>query len=732
MGNEVSDALARLWNGDLPTSIALSKIRFGVNPEDCSDLLSFSSFDITYGYNLPDMVQESRRPLHTLSEPNLSAKRFQNAFGIELNSVNVNFEGGNALSAKIDASVSTPIRIDVDIPFFAAKIQLDNVSLLEVGFGMKISSAVSHFTAEVKVAFDRGVLISDKISRLVNAIFTGAHSLGAIQIDGVVLGTSALDKTEAFSKISIDIPIALLFESLHDQLKMFSEHEIHTLLSDLGMIIDGIEFKALQARSVQFDSNIEFHNPFIFSVTGLGFVRVALSIDEQKIATVHLPRGFSIQPGTNKLKLSAKAQFKSSLQVQQKVGLFADHLQSRLGTTEEYLVLSGITFGVDEKSSITLFEKTNIKIPSSYLLTEQVFDIFPKIPSKNDIILNNLALNFKELTKTIGLDVGGTLDASFPLDLDFPQLALKILVDKANGFELSFSGIKIDRTGQFNLISSIAVYDTEELAYKIKSVADAIIEDYSIPSSLEFAGLIFGISSNDFIDAFSHVKVIVPLNDIIPAVSAYSSKISQLKDKLDISLKSVGIQSLPEQTVEVNVKGSFTNGLNLTLSGLGYLGLSLGLDKTDILLVDAAIPDILHGNNNVDLSTNIKFPSSSVIRSKVAQYANDLYTLGAESANSNFTAQSFVFGNSKKNSFKFLSKALLSIKLSDFLTPDFTNSLKSSFDSQFLTLQKVHVNGAAEDFSLLVDLSFIVEEVKMDLNLNIGYASLDIGINDDR
>ena len=282
-----------------------------------------------------------------------------------------------------------------------------------------------------------------------------------------------------------------------------------------------------------------------------------------------------------------------------------------------------------------------------------------------------------------------------------------------------------------------ADHDTDELADKIKAVADAVIANSPAPGSLGIGEFVFGVSADDYVDSFSLVKISFSATEIISPIvyrAENSVSLEGIKDKLALTLKSVDVRSLPEKTIEARLKGSGDNGFNLTLSGLGYFSSGLGLDRTDILQVDGGFMDVNQGSNIIDLTTKVKFPSSSKIKAKVAFYANELYTLGANYTTSNFTAQSLIFGNSRERSFKFLSKASLSLKASSILTSALFDTIQAKVGfsvpvSEALKLNRVHINGATEEKTLLVDIGATAEKILIDFNVNVGYAALNIGVN---
>ncbi len=727
----------------ISTKIAISKISFGSSFTDKNNLFSALSLDVT---SLAENAVISFSKMSVSQTGDSLMKRdgsywnftLLNSIGVGIDDIGFDFVGGSKLSTSVSATMSLPFNCDINLPYVSLGAHIDDTPFAAVSFGLALTGNTPTVKASFLVDINDSDSLASHVSKISEDILNDVISTQKFGVDSIILGASASDTMTGFSKVSANISAETILKPIKEVFKSILSVDLLSLTTAANATIENIKIGAAAGRNIVLESLIIFQSKIPVKISGIGFVGLSLGLDDTSIMSLEVPSEIDLSPGLNKLPIFIKALFPSSETIQEKVGTFSRNIQDHLGSTSEKLFVTGLTVGHDSGSSLQFLSKGLFKIASSYLFNPKTFEFFTNLLlsspiSFSDLEVSSITLGFIE--KTINAGLTGSTNSSISIDIDLPFVSLGSSLDKTDAFDIAVSGLKVGGKGPLALQSAVGVKDSEELSDKIKNVFDAAIYGTEIPGSLGIKKLGFGISSSDYIDSFSKIVIDFGLKGVIGPLLSGSFNTSTILDKVGISPRGVEISSLPGKSIKADLTAGLNNGLALNITGLGYIGINLGLDHIDILSVSGSIDNIIQGQNDLKLQTFVNFPSSDVIQNKVGSFADDLQKNGVGHTPQNITAGSLTFGSSKDNSFLFLSKAKLSFRSSSIITSDFIAlitkalGLSSSILNDF-ALTKAHINGETDPQSLLVDLGLDLKNVSLSVGLDLGYAGLALDLND--
>ncbi|KAI8916085.1 hypothetical protein EDD86DRAFT_197612 [Gorgonomyces haynaldii] len=340
------------------------------------------------------------------------------------------------------------------------------------------------------------------------------------------------------------------------------------------------------------------------------------------------------------------------------------------------------------------------------------------------------------LTAAVNMPFFGA--GSYVADVPFAGL-------KVNGFKISGAG-----TNDLNLQSQVDIHDTPDLATVFEKLAAAFSSNQPFNTKIGGGEVLFGLDSSEanVIDSFGKVKINLDLDDLynkIKTANVTSSiDIDGILKDLGLKLSNVDVKTAPKKTIQAAIGASFNSGFQITLNGLGYIAATTGIDTIPLVQLTASGVGLRPGQNDLKLSSDLFFPSSSAIQNKVATFVDNLINLGVGKTVEEFTANGAGFGFDKDHYFKFLEKALVRIKSSDIINPTTVNKTLTAlglggdfkFDPKKLLdmvdISKLHLDGSVvNDNKVPAAIGVTLKNISLTASASLGYAGFGAMINDD-
>ena len=297
-----------------------------------------------------------------------------------------------------------------------------------------------------------------------------------------------------------------------------------------------------------------------------------------------------------------------------------------------------------------------------------------------------------------------SLGLPFPVDVNIPYIALNAYLQKSLVITPSFGLYMSGLNPVLNLEVVSEMHDSDDLANEIVQVVDVIFNGETSTQRFYVENISLGSSPNDTISSFSKVEIGVPADVILkPAhdemLSLFNRPLAELLRSIDFKLNRLELMAIPNRSLILASPLVFKSGLIISLSGLQYIGVSLGLDGIPFTSVEIPSFSLKHGVNSFNLSLNAHFLSSDSIQYKVAEFFDHLQKHLGET-DEILTVNGLVFGVNPSNPIKFLSRALIKLASSKIFTRDSINYFsKQILPSSLSFSDALKLDGLALDFT---------------------------------
>lgn len=765
VAGQVGSLVHNIANGQsLQNRILLSKIYFGTGPSDQNDLFSALSLDST------KVIEVLTRPISKLIRENSARITLDNGNGlskrdlipwtfslfdfvsVKVDRLDLAFSGDRSLRTGVGASIGIPFPVEINIPYLSLNALVERSVAISPSFSLSAKGSNPILNLDVLSELRDSDDLADEVAKVIDVILNGGSSSQHFGLENLVLGASASDAISAFSQVNIGVPVDVISKPAHDQMMKLFGGSVSELLRSIDLNLGDVKIGAAPDRKFLLDTPITFKSGLLLSLTGLHYIGLSLGLDGTLLTNVELPR-FDLKPGSNKFDLSVKAQFPSSGAIQDKVGGLAGDLQHHLGETSQRLQISGLLFGSNPAKPIKFLNRAVINLASSHLFTPETADYFYKmiIPSSsgislaNSVKLDGAAIEFSESEKIIKAGLIGSTKANISVSVALPYVSVSSKLNSVDSFGVTLDNLKLSGTGPFDLHSAVRVHDTDALADNVANLVEDIAAGRTLSSTFGVRQLNFGASSSDFVDTFSKVTLDFNLERLLRPILNSNYTISSVLELLNVSPSGLDVKTAPARSLDVFLQGKLDNGFSLSLKNLGFFGLSAGFDHFNaasfppILSVFGSAANVNPGQNDFSLRTNVFFPSNSENQKRVAVFAQQLYNGGLGTTKENLTATGLLFGASKDASFKFLSKAALSVASSSFLTDGVKVSLlnllgvgKGGRLFDLFSFSKLNVDGSSDTaHSVNFDLGMAIKNTgSLRSSIHFGHLDADIGLND--
>jgi hypothetical protein len=306
-------------------------------------------------------------------------------------------------------------------------------------------------------------------------------------------------------------------------------------------------------------------------------------------------------------------------------------------------------------------------------------------PLGSGIEVNNADVSFKP-SSVIAASLGNTVKLPFAVEINVPYISLGTDFDDLRFVDLSIAGLSIKGTGSQGLALNnlISINDVEALADRVSAIARQLLSEQPIVGNINAGRIVIGASSTDNIDAISKVYAGISIDKLAGALKGTDSSssfnmdsIKNLAKKFGVKANNFGLAAQPARILQATASVGFTNPLPVSLTGLGFFAVSGGIDDADIVNVNIPGLSVIRGGNKLDLAINMEFPSSGLIRGKVASFGRSVTDHFGQTSEY-FSASGVKFGMSSNDYIHFLEKTRLGFSSSKILNQKTLDALLGS------------------------------------------------------
>ena len=296
-----------------------------------------------------------------------------------------------------------------------------------------------------------------------------------------------------------------------------------------------------------------------------------------------------------------------------------------------------------------------------------------KGPMETQIDVNSADVSFLK-SSVINAAIACSAKLPFNVDINLPYVSISAGFDDLKFLDLSISGLVMKGNGAhaLSLLNSIAFNDVEQLADRIAVIVSSFMGKNPQTGNIKARQIVFGASSTDNINVISKLEAGINLEKILAVVAGgsgtgvSSQALDDILKKFGLTAGKLGLEALPAHTLKASAVAGFSNPFPLTLSGLGHIAVSSGIDAIDF--VNVAIPglSVAKGANSISTSINLEFPSSIVIQDKMQSFAQSISD-NFGSTTEVLTVSQIGFGYSQNDFIRILSKSRLGIPSASIL-----------------------------------------------------------------
>ncbi|TPX67077.1 hypothetical protein SpCBS45565_g04061 [Spizellomyces sp. 'palustris'] len=672
------------------------------------------------------------------------------------------------------ASFAMPFAIDLSIGFVSIRANVNGKGLVNValpGLTVKRDEGRSRIAVDTVVTFEDGSDVQAELAKVVGEIFE-AKLTSRVGVDHVVFGVSEQDTIKSFSKANLALPVSAFVNATEPiNLGAVTASYLESILlsnnasESTGLTIKHASLSALPSDKLNAKAQAHIPLPLPFKVElDIGYAGVRwIGVDKIKVLGVDV-RG--IQLKDEDVEIDALMGFEDSGDSRSVLKHVTDGNGD--GSFAGTLGIAGLVFGATDGDFIQAFTKIELPIPInpvgqvlSKYVNHLIDNLLSGVPStgaiqhapstgfqihfsKNaSLTISHAGVEFQPAS-TITADVTGSLQ--FPVDIaaNLPFLAVAIGLDDVSFLDTSVNGVKINGQGEngLQLGAKLKVFDSDPVQDKIAAIAKAFFDNQSnLPGRLRITGVKLGVASTDSIETFSEMVFSLSLDRVLgPFIKSSQNQTLDIGEYVNgIKLNRLGVRAAEGRALVVDAGVGFNSLFPITIKGLGYVAVDLGVDEVDLMTVGLPGIMLVDGANSMDLRVNVGFRSSDSVQTKVASLFQNIYTVGWGNTKELLALAGLKIGYSESDYIRAFSKARLGLPSATVLSPghvDWVLSLVGMNRSDFTAanlLPRIDIQGAHISFDdqdrLQVVGKALLKGFSVDASIAFPHVSTQLGLS---
>ncbi|KAJ3067768.1 hypothetical protein HK102_007342, partial [Quaeritorhiza haematococci] len=704
----------------LSQAFSVQSIYFGMSATDVNDLLSGVNADVSAIVRGVRPSEITEIAMSTVPVPlPLTWDYIQQQFAPSVGTVSAATAPGKTLSVQADAGFLFPFPITLRVGYIASRIGLNNAPLVEFAVpGVSVvptTNGASRNTLNINtnLKFIETDATPPQVARLASAVLAGADKLDTtVDLANVYVGVSESDRIIAFSRVQVPVALDSVVRLGWGPIDLagMAGKFVSDAINGNGNNGNGSSSFALQnanfavAPGKRLNAGVSAtvgQLPLPFNVVlSVGYAQIGnVMLDEVPAVAANVRGGISYNTAKVLAVPDVVVGIQDTQQLAEKIrSIFDGYLQT--GSVPGSTSVTGLEFGHGAGDTITAFSQVSVSMalnpvasPLASYASQFVNDVLNSIPrnllsgvlGRNEttggitiplarglsVSLNHADIKFQPQS-TIDAGIAAGLVFPFRISASVPFMGVEVALDETPAMRTEVSGLNIAGAGTnaLSLGSRVVVRDSDPLADKIATIANAFFESKPFPGTLRFSGAVLGTSPSDTINALSLVNVPLNLNRLLePVTSGLNRTVDPLAllTQFGFNLNNVAIKTAPERSILAQIGASFNLPFPISLQ-MGYAATSAGLDTIDV--VDAhlgGISLVAGANTLTSLTTRLAFPSSPQIQDRVASFVSEFLSKGLGNTGGFFAASNLRFGYSATDYIRCLSKARLGIPTSAVL-----------------------------------------------------------------
>ena len=422
---------------------------------------------------------------------------------------------------------------------------------------------------------------------------------GNMYISNFQFGESSLESNVLLSKIPFEITSTLKSYFSSDSSSVSLSKDVKTALEYANVRIlpaDTIGFTASTSIISQFTFDIEF--PYLSVVPGIdgvdfGFINSNLSIQSEKLSV-----GGEIQIFDTDQLADCVDQLYQSFETGK--------------VTPATLGASKLVFGYSLTDSIQLFSKISLEHKVDDISGPEPQSLSSSMPS---IKLNNVSITGLP-NRAVLVDSQIEFINNYTVTVSgLGYFASSIGLDEVSIVDISSSGAEISHgSNQLNAYLKAFFPSSPDIQNKVASFGSNLWNNYGNTSEkISCNRILFGVDEQDYIRAFSKIKILVDSSKLFSPNDGKPSKISQ-----SFSLSHLALKFNPSNMINAAFDGVLDLSYHLKASMPFF---SFGGDVDSHHLFDINLNDLSlsEGSNNLSLSSEIYLQDNTALSTRIGK-----------------------------------------------------------------------------------------------------------------
>ncbi|KAF8936420.1 hypothetical protein BGZ58_004200 [Dissophora ornata] len=568
-----------------------------------------------------------------------------------IQSLAVSTAAGHTLLIEPKIRLPLPFELDLNIPYFALDINLDN-NLLGQLF---IANLVGSGSGEVDISVGIGMVFSEPapeippiVAKLVNGLTTGSSLDILAGVSNIALGVSPSDAINTLNDLNFGIPISDVITG-----SVNTGNLIGSVMSETNITIAsnsiGIKVGSLVQLTIHEASIAVLPNNMVTAginldmflglpvVANIGYLGLQVSLDGANLAGIGLTSGLVYNGGTVQMNAGVAISVGTGPAISGKVAALVNTIVAHQTVTSS-IGIDGIVIGQSSDDLINALSQVSVSIPLGGLLGSSASSL-PTGFLNN--LLAQLGLGVSDFSlatiPNAGLQIGAkaTFSNPIPISISVPFIGVSGGLDNIDivnvgldnlamtpGANALQAQVDLNFNNAANAQSKVATFAGELIGGQLGNTTEALtVHDLRI-----------GASPSDYFDLLSQIDISIPSKDILNKanVDLLMGKLglnsTQLTDtllsNLHIGAISANLNNAP--VMEIGTSLSISNmSLNAAVN-IGYFGIDLALDTYALAHVDVPSITITTANNQLTLAIKaaITVQDTPQIQTDIANLVN--------------------------------------------------------------------------------------------------------------
>jgi hypothetical protein len=756
--------------GSTKEIIGASQLLFGVSADDHIKILSKAIIP----FESSKLFKAEAQTSNSDSGASNSSEEFMKFFELD---AEITKEKTVLANAKVP--LAGPYTIQVKMPFIKAKSYVGP----NQAFDFTVLNMNSNFVKDQKqilgvnsvIGVDDTPELAGNIAQIVNAVLKKQVLPGKVGVGGLSFGVSDADFVDTFSEFVIKRDLEPLAGDRLRALVSDSENPQSEPDTSNGKLIEfgGFKVQTKPGKLVSFGVDAKLGNSRKVSIKGLNHIFVSTGINGKELFKLKssLLGGATVTQGYNNITLSGDLVFNSNPESKGMLNFLVKESTEKPGSQTSLFTAAGISFGFDEQSSFKFLSRSILAYEARKIITEDfIKQLKAKIFDSNGdqgassslpLKISGLDVEFTD-QKTINTGIKGSLATPAGVNLDMPFFKFGTSLNQVRFFDLGLNGVKISPgNNSLALDSSMFIHDSDELSTIMEGIVAAVgksdtssllnsnnlqmatkanvktssreakllkRELSDVQGTLGAGFLAFGYDNTpeNIIDIFDQISIDISIQDILKRFPSTTTTPSGSDPSIleGINFSLTKFKTLPGRKIEASLAGDVKKdfGIDFNMRGLNFGSTVTGIAGSSGA-VPVAVLSIVPVEGSTSINSQIYFPKSEQAVNIVGAFSrNVLQNLGK--TEEKLFATGLLFGNSKENSFKFLSKAKLGIASSKVFNEETVAKWKNQGSGQsslIPELFKVHVQ-AAPNGALICDTGLIVQNRTVEVEATLGFV----------